>query len=93
VFANQFLSQVYEGNVVLTFGQAGPPLCSALPSSRQRRHRRSSSCRIRTLARFAVSPRSLRELADALRTTVEALDALEAHRAGTATRDDQATAA
>lgn len=71
VFANQFLGSVFEGEVVLTLGQATPPALLGTPEQQLEQARQLNFIPIRPIARVAMNLARLQELIGILQQTVE----------------------
>jgi len=74
VLGNQLHAQVFQGNAILTFGQVAPPLFAGTPEQQAARTRELESIPVRTLARLAVPIGPLREIIEALQTTLASLE-------------------
>jgi hypothetical protein len=88
VLANQMLAQTFQGGALVTFGQATPPALLGTPDEQAAQARALGTIAIRPLARFLVPTGPLLEMAQALRTTADALEA-EARQAADAAAGDQ----
>jgi len=71
VFANQFLGTVFEGEVVLTLGQATPPALLGTPEQQLEQARQLNFIPIRPMTRVAMNVARLRELIGILEQTLE----------------------
>jgi len=77
LFANAFFIQASgDGSFVLTVAQAAPPLFSGTPEEQQEKMMQVTSIAGRPLARLALSPAKLKELAEILRVTSDAFEAM-----------------
>lgn len=71
-FANQALGQIVQrGEIVLTFGQAVPPILSGTPEQQVEQVRQISSIQAKTVARLVLTPERVRELVDILQVTLD----------------------
>jgi hypothetical protein len=75
LFANQFLGQVEEQEVVLTFGQITPPVLLGPPERRRQQVERLGYIPVKTVARFGMTRARLEELIGVLQETARNFDA------------------
>jgi hypothetical protein len=81
VLVNQMIGQVHEGEIVLTFGYVSPP--PVIGAERMAEWARQTEfVPVRPIARVAVSPEKLREIARVLNETVANYERQEARRRG-----------
>ena len=75
MMSNQLISQFEPGMFFLTFGHVTPPVLLGSPEQRAEQAERLGYVPVKTLGRFAITPRRLREfitvLQDNLRTYEE----------------------
>jgi hypothetical protein len=74
LFANQFLGQVEQQEIVLTFGQITPPVLLGSPEQRARQVERLGFIPVRTVARFGMTRARLEELIGVLQATARNFD-------------------
>jgi hypothetical protein len=77
LFANQFLGQWNQQEVVLTFGQLTPPVLLGTPEQRAQQVERLGYIPVKTVARFGLTRERLEELIGVLQTTARNFDARE----------------
>jgi hypothetical protein len=75
LFANQFLGQVEQEEIVLTFGQITPPVLLGSPEQRIQQAGRLGFVPVKTVARFGMTRARLEELIGVLQTTARNFDA------------------
>jgi hypothetical protein len=75
LFANQFLGQVEQQEIVLTFGQLTPPVLLGPPERRVQQVERLGYVPVKTVARFAMTRARLEELIGVLQETARNFDA------------------
>ena len=75
LFANQFLAQIDQQEIVLTFGQLTPPVLLGSPEQRAQQVERLGFIPVKTVARFGMTRARLEELIGVLQTTARNFDA------------------
>jgi hypothetical protein len=75
LFANQFLGQVQQQEIVLSFGQVTPPVLLGSPEQLAQQVRRLGFIPVKTVARFSMTRARLEELIGVLQATVRNFDA------------------
>lgn len=75
LFANQYLGQINEGEVILTFGQLSPPVLLGPEEQQRQQADRLGYVPVKTVARFGFTRRRLGELITVLQQTAANFDA------------------
>jgi hypothetical protein len=75
LFANQFLGQVEQQEIVLTFGQVTPPVLLGPPERLAQQVERLGFIPVKTVARFGMTRARLEELIGVLQATARNFDA------------------
>lgn len=76
VVANQLVAQLFQGNVLLTFGQVVPPAIAGTPQQ-QMEQAQGMDLKIDTLARFVIAPEPFREMTKAFQQCLDAMNMQE----------------
>jgi hypothetical protein len=75
VFANQFLGQFHQEEVILTLGQIAPPVLLGTPEQRVEEANRLGYVPVKAIARFGLTRKRLGELIGVLQETAANYDA------------------
>jgi hypothetical protein len=75
LFANQFLGQVHQQDVILTLGQLSPPVLVGTPEERLEEATRLGYVPVKAVARFGLTRQRLAELIGVLQQTAANYDA------------------
>jgi hypothetical protein len=81
ILVNQMLGQVHEGEIVLTFGYVSPPAIVGAERLTEWA-RQTEFVEIKPVARIALTPQKLRDIATVLNDTIANYERQEARRRG-----------